>query len=65
MDHQTWILGSEEILKLNKATVFSNFSFIFKDDKPIIDHEVINNPQEPMRIEEKVRYVIFSFKLIS
>ena len=41
------------------------FSFIFKDDKPVLtaptiqtieDKEVISNPQEPMRIEEKVRY---------
>ena len=30
------------------------FSFIFKDDKVVEDKEVINNPQEPMRIEEKV-----------
>ena len=37
-----------------------DFSFVFKDDKPVThenheDQEVITNPQEPMRIEEKVR----------
>ena len=34
------------------------FSFIFKDDQPVErseDPEVVNNPQEPIRIEEKVR----------
>ena len=55
-----------------KSTIFNKFggnsilfSFIFKDDKPVLtaptiqtieDKEVISNPQEPMRIEEKVRY---------
>ena len=36
-----------------------DFSFIFKDDKPIIsetiDKEVVTNPEEPIRIEEHVR----------
>ena len=36
-----------------------DFSFIFKDDKPVItetiDDEVIENPVEPIRIEERVR----------
>ena len=35
------------------------FSFIFKDDQPVEsveDPEVVNNPLEPIRIEEKVRY---------
>ena len=36
-----------------------DFSFVFKDDKPVTheihEDEVITNPQEPMRIEEKVR----------
>ena len=38
---------------------FLNVSFIFKDDQPVErseDPEVVNNPQEPIRIEEKVRY---------
>lgn len=39
-----------------------DFSFIFKDDKPVpsqsetADPEAVNNPLEPIRIEEKVRY---------
>ena len=39
-----------------------DFSFIFKDDKPLPSHsetadpEAVNNPLEPIRIEEKVRY---------
>ena len=38
-----------------------DFSFIFKDDIPMPSHleaadpEAINNPVEPIRIEEKVR----------
>ena len=36
-----------------------DFSFIFKDDKPVIDesqdNEVVTNPMEPIRIEERVR----------
>ena len=36
-----------------------DFSFIFKDDKPIIseklDKEAVTNPEEPIRIEEHVR----------
>ena len=42
-----------------------DFSFIFKDDIPMPSHleaadpEAINNPMEPIRIEEKVRYEMY------
>ena len=47
-------------MKINDSSVYLQncFSFIFKDDQPvekIEDPEVVNNPQEPIRIEEKVR----------
>ena len=51
--------GKSQILK-SKAPL--DFSFIFKDDKPVLsqsetaDPEAVNNPLEPIRIEEKVRY---------
>ena len=34
-----------------------DFSFIFKDDKPVVhvEGDTVMNPQEPLRIEEKVR----------
>lgn len=50
--------GKSQILK-SKAPL--DFSFIFKDDKPVLsqsetaDPEAVNNPLEPIRIEEKVR----------
>ena len=50
--------GKSQSVK-NKAPL--DFSFIFKDDKPVpsqsetADPEAVNNPLEPIRIEEKVR----------
>ena len=45
--------------KINENMFLKYFSFIFKDDQPVEsveDPEVVNNPLEPIRIEEKVRY---------
>ena len=44
--------------KLQQIKNQKYFSFIFKDDQiveSIEDQEVVNNPQEPIKIEEKVR----------
>ena len=53
-----WISGFIGEKIIGKSFLKKYFSFIFKDDQPVersVDPEVVNNPQEPIRIEEKVR----------